>query len=75
LADYEPDDPEHFGFSIMAFIEPSDSDLVDSFDAFVCTPGWLGENFDDPSVSRLSFESSEALFGNRCIFLIPWEYD
>lgn len=74
LDSYVPDDPEHFGFPIMVFIGPSDSDLVDSFDALVCTPSWLGENFDDPRVSRWSFESPGAIFGNRCIFLRRWDY-
>jgi hypothetical protein len=59
----------------MAFIGSADSDLVDSFDAVVCTPTWLAANFGDPRISRAHFESHEPLFGNRFLFMKRWDYD
>jgi GNAT superfamily N-acetyltransferase len=41
LEGYGPDDPAHFGISVMAFLGTADSDKVDSFDVVVCTPGCM----------------------------------
>jgi len=38
-----PDDAEHFGVRVQAFIGSAESDRSDSFDVLVCSPGWLAE--------------------------------
>jgi hypothetical protein len=74
LDSFRPDDPEHFGISIMAFIGSTDDGPADSFDALVCTPSWLAEHFQDPRISRWKFELPGLMFGSRFIFMERWDY-
>ena len=74
LERFQPDDPEHFGIGLQAFIGSGDDDAADSFDAFACTPSWLAENFDDERIGRWEFEPPGLLFGSRFILMKRWDY-
>ena len=41
LAEYEPEDPEVFGFLLQVLVGPDNGPGEESFDIVVCTPGWL----------------------------------
>jgi hypothetical protein len=68
LDGYAPVDPEHFGIFVQAFIGSTDSDAFDSFEAFVCSPSWFAEHFDDKQLSRSECEAPGVRFGNRFLF-------
>lgn len=74
LESFQPNNPEHFGFGLQAFIGSTDEDTADSFDAVVCTPSWLAEHFDDKRVGRWEFEPPGLLFGSRFILMKRWDY-
>jgi hypothetical protein len=74
LEHYVPDDPEHFGIHVMAFIGTDDDDKFDSFDAFVCTPSWFAEHFGDDRRSSPDWEPHGLKFGNRYVFMERWDY-
>ncbi len=74
LDGYSPDDPEHFGISVMALIGTADSEKVDSFDIVVCTPSWVSEHFGDARLDGLVWEPRGVRFGNRFVFMQRWDY-
>lgn len=43
LENYQPEDPEKFGFLLQAMVGPEGKEGEESFDIEVCTPRWLEE--------------------------------
>jgi Immunity protein 8 len=74
LEQYLPDDPECFGFHVMAFIGTADDESSDSFDFVVCSPSWLTRNFVDVRLKRWEYESENLLFGDRLVLMRRWNF-
>lgn len=63
LRTYQPEGP-NFGFLLQMMIGPLGSEGEESFDAVVCSPGWLFEQY--PSDSPVS--------GRHHIFMLEYDY-
>lgn len=54
LENYQPEDPEVFGFLLQAMVGPEGNEGEESFDIEVCTPRWLERTYgmDEVVVGR-----------------------
>jgi len=47
LEEYQPEDPEIFGFLLQVLAGPDDGPGEESFDVVVCSPRWLASDLGD----------------------------
>lgn len=50
LASWMPHDEAVFGFQLQMMIGPSNAEGAESFDIFVCSPGWLAYDISDTGI-------------------------
>jgi hypothetical protein len=63
LRNYQPENPQKFGFPLQLLIGPRDVEGMESFQLTVCTPMWLAEKYTPQDI----------LIGRH--LLIVFEYD
>jgi hypothetical protein len=65
LENWQPTDPERFGFLLQAMIGPFCGQGMESFDIQVCTPAWFGQNM----LSDVDLRT-----GEHIIFMSRYDY-
>lgn len=65
LQNYQPRNPESFGFLLQAMIGPEDTDGEESFDIEVCTPKWIEDTYN----------LSDVVIGRHHLIVREYDYD
>ncbi len=73
LSMWQPTDPSNFAIYLQAFIGPGVDEASDSFDVLLCTPRWLGDNWDHPGVGKYGL-SAQVKSGRGLVLMQRWDY-
>jgi len=76
LEDPRPRDPEHFAYSMEAYIGDRDGDAADLFDGMVCSQSWLAARLlrdDEIGTQHLAHFPSPAIITNTPWIMRRWD--